>query len=99
MPTGIDACDATTHWPSRTRFFEQRFHLACAHWERAIQDLSVTKEGSLVLLARKNEEPGDDTAWGPSSLAGQASGDPFVPADLAFDRTEIIDDGLDLDDQ
>lgn len=95
MPSWIDRGEATTGWPLRCGLDQQRFHRGSTNGERAVDDLSVLGKGGFVLFGRKDEQPGNDALRDPSVLARHTAGDSLIPPDLAFDGTDVVDDGLD----
>ncbi len=63
-----------------------------------LENVAVLSQGLFVLLTRQNQEPGHDAVRAPAPIQGEAPSRSLVPTDLALEGTEVIDHGLDLDD-
>ena len=51
------------------------------------------------LVAGKRQYARDHAPWTPAETSRGFPGHPLVPADLPFEGTQVVEPGLDLDDQ
>lgn len=65
--------------------------------ERLGYEVPIGSDHRLDLLAREREQPTDDSPRLPTEFVRQVEARPDVPAELTFDRPQVIEPGLDLD--
>lgn len=74
-------------------------HVSRSSRERGPQREPVSSDRPLDLVAREQQQPCRDASRPPSELSSHLPGGSFVPAQLTLDGTNVVETGLDLDDQ
>lgn len=93
----IDHRHPTPVPPGDRRIGKEPAHLRMASVECRVDGLAILPKPQITLVGREQDEPTDDASRLPSQPTSDGHRAAFIPIELPFDRAEIVDAGLDLD--